>query len=454
MRPSYLFALLGGALLLGAGLWLHFAPHTGADAPLTEAERKEAVLSPSSEFLNASASINFYKSKLQRAPNDVKSYLALSQLYLQQAHATADEVRYVPLAQAALQEALRRSPDDFHARALEASLFATLHRFEDAEAAVRRLMTQYPDNAFLTGVLVDALVELGRYDEAAAASDRMQAIRPDIGSYSRVSYLRELHGDTPGAIAAMRYAADAGMSGHEDRAWALYHLGLLYLGHGETQKADVLFHGILDERPGFWRALLGLARIKLMEGQTAVATDLYQQAYDEAPSHEAMEGLLEAYTVAGNTAGQERIKTQLRRAFADAKGMGERADMEEADFLADHDLDLDRALRQAMSEVQRRPGHLHANETAAWALFKNGKAREAVPYIQKALRLNTGDAMAEYRAARIYEAAGNAAQAEAMYRAALAHRVEVESPSTAGWIRTHLGSTAPASAATASAPKP
>src|SRR5205807_8990054 len=75
------------------------------------------------------------------------------------------------------------------------------------------------------GVLVDALVELGRYDEATAAAQVMTDMRPDLSSYSRISYLRELHGDTNGAMAAMRLAIQAGPLRSEATAWCDVQLG-------------------------------------------------------------------------------------------------------------------------------------------------------------------------------------------------------------------------------------
>jgi hypothetical protein len=46
----------------------------------------------------------------------------------------------------------------------------------------------------------------------------MMAIRPDLRSYSRVSYLREIFGDIPGAREAMLMAIQAGYPGQEETA--------------------------------------------------------------------------------------------------------------------------------------------------------------------------------------------------------------------------------------------
>ncbi len=48
-------------------------------------------------------------------------------------------------------------------------------------------------------MLVHAQLELGRYAAAGRSLRQMIDLRPDLASYARVSYFRELHGDFPGA---------------------------------------------------------------------------------------------------------------------------------------------------------------------------------------------------------------------------------------------------------------
>ena len=457
-RPA-LLVVLAALFCAGAGVW-YWQRLERAEAPLpTPDELQQASLAPSSEFRNAEASITYYQDLVRRNPDATANYIALSQLYLQQARSTGDENRYVPLARTALENALRREPENFHALALQASLFNTLHQFEQGKAAANRLLQTYPENAYLHGVLVDATVELGQYDEAIRLADRMLAFRPDLAAYSRASYLRELHGDGPGAIAAMRMAADAGQGGRDDRAWALYHLGLLYLGEGDVQKAEFIFRGILDERPAFTRALIGLARVRLVQNQPAEAVTLLEDAYEQVPTFDALEGLAEAYAATGNTRAAAETAQKLRKSFTDALAMGENANMEYADFLADSGTpaDLPGALRLAEAEHRRRPDHLHANETYAWLLHKSGRSREAVPYVERAMRMDTGDAMVHYRAARIYEATGDRAKAAEHFRRALDARLDVESVTTAAEARTALaalGAPAPAATPTAGAAAP
>ena len=88
------------------------------------------------------------------------------------------------------------------------------------------------------GVIVDAQVELGRYDAAERTLQRMVDLKPNLDSYARVSYFRELHGDLPGAIEAMRLAASAGGDARENLAYVQTLLGNLELARGHTADAE------------------------------------------------------------------------------------------------------------------------------------------------------------------------------------------------------------------------
>ena len=397
-----------------------------------------APVVPSAEFVNVKSSVDYYREQILRHPDVVKNYVELAQVMMQRARATADEARYIPQAQDLLDEALHRDPDDYHALVLKASLLNTLHRFEEARALAEQLIARHEGHVFNYATLIDALVELGEYEKAVEVCDKMLELRPGLASYARASYLRELHGEADGAIEAMRMAADAGASGTQARSWALYQLGNLYLADNQTDVAEFIFDGILEEAPGYTRALSGLAHVHLVEGEHAEAIALLEEAYAAGPNTGFLELLAEAYQAAGETAKLESTIDKIRESYLDAEQMGENVDMEYADFLADQDTDLDEALTRAKKGYERRPDHLHALETYAWALYKNDRAAEAVPYVERAMRLNTGDAMVHYRAGMIYHAAGQSAEAAAQFERALAANLHIESRSAADEARMML----------------
>lgn len=435
-RPISPLLILYAVLLIPLGLlayrYLHTEPEP-ATVPI-----HQAALRPSSTFLHAGEAIAFYRDQVRRAPDAVQPRVALAQAYLQQALATADEARYLPLAQTLLADVLDRAPQQYHARVLQASLWNTLHRFEDARNLAHSLIAEAPHHAYPWGILVDALVELGAYDEAVAACDSMLARRPGLPAYTRAAYLRELHGDGPGALALLELAAAAGVPGHPDRSWVLYQLGELYLAEGDAGLAQTLFIGLLEEAPDYAFGYGGLGHVHLAEGRYADAVTMLRQAYALAPHDAFLEHLAEAYEALGDTAQRTAVLADLRRGFDEAAALGENVQMELADFLADQGTDLAEALRLARLEYERRPDHLHAAETYAWALHHNGRSAEAMSPIRHALRLGTHDAMLHYRAGLIHQAAGDTAQAHGHLQRALALHLHVESPAAAADARTLL----------------
>ena len=106
-------------------------------------------------------------------------------------------------------ESITMSKTDYDRLKLQAKLQLTNHRFNEALETTRRLQTFRNDDHDVWGMITDALVELGDYPGAVQAAQRMIDLRPDSSSYARVSYLRELHGDTEGAIQAMTLALKA-----------------------------------------------------------------------------------------------------------------------------------------------------------------------------------------------------------------------------------------------------
>ena len=447
MTPKTARLLAVGLVLAAVGVVAAvWATREAPDLP-----EDHAQIQPGTRFDDAADAVDYYRAALRRDPDSAEIRVRLAHALIQLGEDTGAETETLPEARELLAEALETEPDHVYGRSVQATLLNKLHRFEDARDVSQGLIAEYPALAHAHGTLIDALVELGEYPDAVDASDRLQRLKPGLPAYSRVSYIRELHGDTEGAIDAMRRAADAGVGGRPERAWALYQLGTLYLGDAKPDTAAFIYEGILEEVPDFVPALAGLGHVALVKGDADEAVRLLEEARSIRPMEMVDEMLVEAHTAAGNERAAEAAAQRVHQSLLAAREMGEIVDMEEADFLLDRDEDLERSLRMATEQQARRPGHLHANETLAWALHKNGRSAEGVPYIERAMRLDTGDAMVHYRAARIYEGAGQTAEAARHLRIALDGGLAVESPSTAAEARGVLASLGSGSTQTASA---
>src|SRR5207249_269140 len=138
--------------------------------------------------------------------------------YLIRARETADPTYYEKAGQA-LERSRALAPDDV--RTLTSSAFLDLARHEFGRALERasRAHELNPDDPDPLAAAFDAQIELGQYDTAATTIDEMLALRPGLAVYARLSYLRELRGNTSGAITAMTQAVEAGAGSLDDRAY-------------------------------------------------------------------------------------------------------------------------------------------------------------------------------------------------------------------------------------------
>ena len=154
-------------------------------------------------------SIGALQDRLRLVPQDWQGYASLGLAYVAQARVTADPSWY-PKAEGVLARSRRLHREGNVDAVLGLGALALArHEFEDALARGRAAQAMSPRNADAFGVIGDALLELGRYEEAFAAFQTMVDTRPDLTSYARVSYARELLGDVQGAVDAMRTAFES-----------------------------------------------------------------------------------------------------------------------------------------------------------------------------------------------------------------------------------------------------
>jgi tetratricopeptide (TPR) repeat protein len=280
------------------------------------------------------------------------------------------------------------------------------HDFETALQFGERAVARAPARPAAHGVLIDALVELGRYEEAVAAAQRMVDLRPDLASFTRVAYLRELHGDVDGAISAMRRAIQAGPPSGEATAWCEVQLGHLHFLIGDVEAAERAYASALERLPGYAHATAGLARVRAARGDLAGAAELYARAAERLPLPDFVTELAAVYELLGDAARarQQRDLLEAMRRLLSANGV--RADADLALFHADHGIDLQRAVEVAREEHARRPS-VRVADALAWAEYRNGDLENALRHSHEALRLGTRDPLMLYHAGVIAQAAGD-----------------------------------------------
>ncbi|RZL13694.1 MAG: tetratricopeptide repeat protein, partial [Hymenobacter sp.] len=223
------------------------------------------------EWVNTKASMEGLLAKLRTDPNDQKSRLLLAEAYMQEGRVTGDHSYYDAAAMKLLQEVVAADPENFEALCCQASLSLTQHHFSQGLALAQQAQAINPQSGYVYGLLTDANVELGHYDEAVKMADKMNQVRPDLTAYARVSYLREIYGDLPGAVQAMDMAVKAGFNGLEQTEWSRVALGHLYEVSGQLPQAEGYYRQALVMRPNYAYALAGLARVAMAHHDYATA---------------------------------------------------------------------------------------------------------------------------------------------------------------------------------------
>jgi tetratricopeptide (TPR) repeat protein len=333
--------------------------------------------------------------------------------YLNQARATADPTWYSK-AGTALERAQALSPDDPRTLTGAGLLALARHEFASALALGQRAHHLEPLSPDALGVMVDAQVELGRYEDAAATAQEMVDRRPALASLSRVSYVRELHGDTSGALAAMTQAAAAGSGSSTDAAYVRTLIGDLHLSAGDFDLAEAAYQRTLADTPGYGMAEFGLARVAAGRGDLDGAARLLEPLVARLPFSAWVAYLGDVDAARGQASDAARQYELVRTIEALNRANGVAVDLELARFEADHARDAGadpvRAVSLARSALADRPT-IYAEDVLGWALRQAGDAGAALPHARAAVRLGTADAVLWYHLAAVEADLGMSAQA-------------------------------------------
>jgi tetratricopeptide (TPR) repeat protein len=266
-------------------------------------------------------------------------------------------------------------------------------------------------------VIGDAQLELGRYRAASRTIQRMVDARPDLPSYARVSYARELVGDVRGALAAMRLAlAAAGTAA--DAAWVHHQIGELWFGRGGVSEAAESYRRSLDLTPDFVPALAGLAKVAWARGDLELAVDRYREVVARYPAPEHVIALADLYRLSGRPrlAGRAEALAEAQERLLAVNGV--RTDLELALFDADHGRP-GRALAAARAEWARRRS-VHVADALAWALARRGRYGAAADLIAYARSTGYRNALFLFHDAVIRKGLGDRDGARRLLRRALA----------------------------------
>jgi tetratricopeptide (TPR) repeat protein len=415
--------LVGGAvaivLLAGGLLGGVFAesPSAGPTAVGSSQAVSESALSGIAQG-GAQATVASLETALVSSPRDPDMLASLGLAYQIRWRETGD-ASYLPRSNVALEAALAARPDDPAATLGVGNLALIQHQFERALVVGRKAQRLAPHSARPHGVIGDAQIELGRYGAAFKSFERMVALKPNLASYARIAYARELNGDTVGAIAAMRLALDASGGQPDATAWVLVELGKLEFGRGRVAAADTYTRGALAAVPGYVYALEQRARIEAARGRLGSSVALARRASEAIPLTQFVSLLGDLLERQGRPAEARQQRATVAAIDRLLVAGGIRVDLESAVYRADQRIRPLETVELARRARADRPS-IYGDDALGWALARAGQCDEALEWSRRSLRLGTRDAQLWFHHGYAAGCAGDTSEMARSYAKALA----------------------------------
>jgi len=325
-------------------------------------------------------------SNISQGTENKYDYLYLAAIYMQEARITGEHPYYYPAAMQLVDEVINSDAKEslvFQALVMKGSVLLSQHNFEEAMEVGKMALKIESFDAKVYGILCDAHVEMGNYEEAVKMADKMVKIRPDLRSYSRISYLREIYGDYEGAIKAMKMAINAGVPGHENTSWCQYTLGTIYEDRGDLVNAKKYYQQSFQQRPNYAFGLAGLGNIELKNKNYDKALDLTQKAIKVIPEFSFYQQLASIYDKIDKKEEFQNIVKELGQMLTEDQESGHNMNLEIANIALELENNPQRALKFAEKEYQIRPNNRQVCESMAIIQATIGNHNLALNLIEK-----------------------------------------------------------------------
>jgi tetratricopeptide (TPR) repeat protein len=399
LRRPTTFSLAAAGLAFVAALLVAVALHHGA-AHGPDLPAQAPTLTPGATTDQQIATL---QAIVRDRPRDPRGYSALAASYLQKVRESGDPAFYAR-AGGLVHAGLRLAPHDSGVLTVAGTLALARHDFRGGLALGRAAHRANPVSAAPYPVLVDALVELGRYGAAERTLQRLVDSKPTLAAYARVSYLRELHGDLPGAVSALLLAASAGGDAPENVAYVQVLLGALEFQRGRLGAARRSYRLALARFPRYVPALAGLARVDGARGHLPAAIRRLRGVVARLPLPEYVVALGEDELAAGRAAQARRDLALVGAEERLLQANGVNTDVDLALFEASHGSPA-RGVALGRRAWAAAPS-VRSADALGWALTRAGHPAAGLRWARRALRLGSVDPLFLLHAGLAARAAG------------------------------------------------
>ncbi|MES2738183.1 MAG: tetratricopeptide repeat protein [Verrucomicrobiota bacterium] len=352
----------------------------------------------------------------QISPQKAASWVQLGDTLAQKQRETQVPSWY-PHAEQAYQKAWQIEPQNTEALNGLAWVYGGRHDFQESVRWAKLALEVDPTHPISHGIIGDAALELGDFERAYESYQSMMDARPDLSAYSRGAYLVWLNGDSRKARWLMQQAIEAGSPHAENTAWCHTRLAMMLFHEGALLPAAQAVENALRETPDHGPLLLMLGKIKLALRDEASALAAYQAVLTQEENHEALVGIGDLHLLHGRKQEAEAYFQRVEKLHLLHATQGIHDHTQMARYYADHDRELDKALKFAEEHAQTQ--NVYEADTLAWASYQKGDFSRARKAIEIALRAGTPDAEIYYHAGLIAAAVKDRSGAKKLLSRAL-----------------------------------
>ena len=349
------------------------------------------------EFIKIKEKYNKLKNQYLSDNSNYESLLKLVEIYVYEARVTGEHPYYYQAALKTLEEILKNEnkltkDQNFTALFYKSTVQLSQHNFNEALVTGKAAMKINNLNSGIFGVLVDANVEIGNYEEAVKMCDQMLQIRPDLRSYSRTSYLREIYGDIKGSKEIMVQAINAGAPYSEYKCWSIITLGQIFEDHGQLDSANSCYEMALTERENYPFAIAGKARVQAKKENYDEATFLFNEAINITPEIGFNIDLASLKIKEGKTEEANKMIKEIEVMFKEDIESGHNMNLEYAAFVMSFKKDFKTALNYGLKELEKRPKNIDVNKLLSFVYFGLKDNTNTKKHLKIALATNKKDA--------------------------------------------------------------
>lgn len=357
----------------------------------------------SSEKSPAQTRIEAAKRHILADPNKIQAFNDLATAYLRRARETADP-RYYADASQALSQGLRLDAKDFQLQKTQVALLLGMHADAKAKEQATLLNRRTPDDVMTYGLLAEAEIALGDYAEAEKNAQWMLNMRPNnVPGLMTGAKLRALYGDPEGALDFLKTAyAETSPTEVEELAWIANAVASVQIDSGKVDAAVPTLERAEQLFPNYPYTAINMARVRRAQGKPKEAVTLLLKARVLDGDPHLLYELGEAQRAAGQVAEANATDAEFEKRATDPKSPSARVTRDLVLLDATDPAKTTKALMLAQHAMEAR----HDADTLdgyAWALYANGRYKDADRAIQQAIA-------AGIQNAEIFDHAGHIAQ--------------------------------------------